>query len=68
MAFTQTDVEALETAVKSGVLRVSYADRTVQYHSLDEMLKLLGLMRAEVASASSTSSCGRSTLASHSRE
>ncbi len=69
MAFSASDVAALEAAIKSGVLRVSYADRTVQYHSLDEMMKLLSLMRSEVAAGSSTTeSCGRSTVGSFSRE
>lgn len=63
MAFTQTDVEALETAIKSGVKTVAYADRTVTYHSLGEMLQLLTQMRAEVAAGGgASSSCGRRTL------
>lgn len=49
MAFTSDDLAALDTAIKSGVRRVAYRDRTVDYHSLDEMLKLRAVMQAEIA-------------------
>jgi len=40
MAFAQTDLEAIQTAIGSGVLRVRYADgREVTYQSLDDLLK-----------------------------
>jgi len=40
-AWTQAEYDALRKAIASGALRVSYADRTVQYHSLAEMRSLL---------------------------
>lgn len=49
MAFTSDDLAALDTSIKSGARRVSYRDRTVDYHSLDEMLKLRAVMQAEIA-------------------
>lgn len=48
-SWTANDIAALELAIKSGVRRVAYASGTVEYHSLDEMLKLLDRMRADVA-------------------
>ena len=67
MAFNESDVTALETAIKSGVLKVAYADRTVQYQTLDEMMKLLALMRGEVEASASTGG-DRTTYASFSRD
>lgn len=43
--WTTADLEALEKAIASGALSVQYADRRVQYRSLDEMLKIRDLMR-----------------------
>lgn len=39
MAYTAADLEAIQTAIATGELRVSYADRTVEYRSIDELLK-----------------------------
>lgn len=40
MAFTQTDLDAIQAAIGSGVLKVRYADsREVTYQSLDDLLK-----------------------------
>ncbi len=54
MAFTSDDLTALDTAIKSGARRVAYRDRTVDYHSLDEMLKLRAVMQAEVSTGDRT--------------
>ncbi len=54
MAFTNDDLTALDTAIKSGARRVAYRDRTVDYHSLDEMLKLRAVMQAEVSTGDRT--------------
>lgn len=51
MAFNQSDLTALEAAIKTGTKRVRYADREVEYHSMAEMLALRDLMRAEIAAA-----------------
>lgn len=67
MAWTSTDLTALETAIKSGVRHVQYADRSVTYHSLDEMLRLLAAMKNDVAATAGTprTSC---TLATFSKD
>ena len=54
MAWTDADKTALDAAIAQGVLRVDYADRSVTYRSLDEMLKLRALMSGEQAAAAGT--------------
>lgn len=52
MAWTQSDIDALKQAIKGGVKTVSYSDRTVTHHSLDEMLRLLSAMEGDTSSGS----------------
>ena len=52
MAYTQTDIDALDAAIKNGVQEVAYRDRTVKYRSLDEMFKIRSLMKNEIAPSS----------------
>lgn len=49
--WTQADIDALKVAIKSGTLRVKYADREVTYHSLTDMRSLLAEMVADVGAA-----------------
>jgi len=46
--FTIEQLEALTEAISQGALKVKYADREVQYHSLSEMLKLREIMKKEL--------------------
>lgn len=55
MAWTQTDLDALEKALKAGARVVQYRDRRVEYHSLEEMLKLRAVMKDEVLGEDRTS-------------
>lgn len=48
MAYTQTQLDALETAMAEGVMSVQYSDRRVTYHSLAEMERLRATMRREL--------------------
>lgn len=48
MAYTLEQYEALQAAVAGGELSVRYADRSVTYRSVDEMLKILRLMRDDL--------------------
>jgi len=41
---TQAEHDALSDAIKSGALVVRYADKTVEYRSLTDMLRTLSLM------------------------
>jgi hypothetical protein len=48
MAFTQAQLDALETAIAAGTLEVSVGDKKVRYHSLDEMIRLREIMRNQL--------------------
>jgi hypothetical protein len=48
MAFTQTQLEAIEKAIAEGVLKVKYENKEVEYRSLDDLLKLRDLIKAEL--------------------
>lgn len=51
MAFTQTQLDALDEAIASGTLEVWYDHKKVEYRSLDEMLQIRRMMSAEIARA-----------------
>lgn len=55
MAFTATDLAAIETAIASGALSVRYADRSVTYRSMDELIKARDIIKAALAAAAGTS-------------
>lgn len=44
MAWTQSDLDAIDAALAKGVKRVQYDNQMVEYHSLDELLKLRDLI------------------------
>lgn len=52
MAWTVQERDALKAAIASGVLSVRFADRTIQYQSLQEMRALLAEMNGQLAAAS----------------
>ncbi len=45
MAFTQAQLDALESAIASGVTSVSYEGKSTSFRSLDEMLRLRDAIR-----------------------
>lgn len=49
MAWTQADLDAIETAVVTGRRRVRLNGREVEYHSVGDMLKARDAIRNEVA-------------------
>lgn len=53
MAWTQADIDAIDEAIKSGALRVQFADRLMIYRSIDELIKARsqGLQQLDSASA-----------------
>jgi hypothetical protein len=63
MAFTQTQLDALETAIASGTLEVRYGDKTVRYQSTSDMIKARDLIRDQLSSSSATPK-SRATFAS----
>ena len=48
MAFTIEQYQALQAAIAEGALSVRYADKSVTYRSLDEMIRILKLMANEL--------------------
>jgi hypothetical protein len=48
VALTSTDIDALESAIASGVLSVSQAGKTLTYRSLEEMKAALDFAKLEV--------------------
>ena len=48
MAFTQTQLDALEGAIAAGVTEYRIGDKTVKYGSVTEMLKVREIMRADL--------------------
>lgn len=55
MSWTQADLTALEAAIRTGTRQVTYADRTVVYRDLSEMLTLRDIMTRDVAGESPAS-------------
>ena len=52
MSFTQKHLDAVESAIARGEKTVRYADRTVEYRTVDELLKARDQIRTSlVASA-----------------
>lgn len=49
--FTQQEYETLNRAIASGTTSVRYADRTVQYRSLEEMIRIRNMMAHELGIA-----------------
>ena len=50
MAWSQTDIDTLKSAIAGGKSLVRYGDRTVQYQSTSDMLRALRVMEAALAS------------------
>jgi len=63
MAFTQTQLDALEAAIASGTLEVRTGDKSVRYHSLIEMIKLRDVIRNQL-NANAQSQTSRASFAS----
>ena len=66
MAFTETDLQVIETAIKSGELSVQYRDRSVTYRSVDELLTVRDLIKKELEASSSDRRIPRHQVASFS--
>ena len=49
MAFTETDLNAIDRAIATGELEVAYADRRVRYRSIAELKKARALIAKDVA-------------------
>jgi hypothetical protein len=67
MAWTQSDIDALKAAIKTGVRRVTFGDQTTEYQDMAAMIRALKLMEAEVVAAAGTATSARTILAVHGR-
>jgi len=52
MSFTQKHLDAVESAIARGEKTVRYADRTVEYRTVDELLKARDEIRTSLSNAS----------------
>ena len=49
MAFTQTDLDALDTARKQGAKRIRFQDRDFEFDSVDDYINLRNLILNDIA-------------------
>lgn len=49
MAWTTIDLATIEAAIASGTLRVQFADRMVQYHTVTELLKARDAIKQSIS-------------------
>lgn len=54
MAFTQTQLDALETAIATGSLEASFDGKHVKYRSLDEMMRIRETIRGALGLSGTT--------------
>lgn len=54
MAWTQAQLDAIESAIASGELTVRFGDRTVTYRSMEELLQARGVIKEALAAESGT--------------
>jgi hypothetical protein len=48
MAWTQTDLDRIEKAIAAGAKRVRFQTHEVEYQSINEMLKVRDVIKAEL--------------------
>lgn len=48
MAFTLIQLTALEEAIATGTKKITYGDKSTEFQTLDEMLKLRDVMKNEL--------------------
>lgn len=65
MAFTPQQLDAIERALARGERVVRYGDRTVEYRSVDELIRLRDTIRTDLAQAAGAGSRSRHLRAFH---
>ena len=48
MAYTETQLQALESALAKGERRVTFADKTVEYRSVDELQAAIAAVKRDL--------------------
>jgi hypothetical protein len=54
MAFTQTDLDAVNKAIAAGELSIGLGDMRITYRSLDELIQARAIIEADLASQQAT--------------
>lgn len=67
MAFTQSQLDAIETAIASGELKVMFDGREVIYRSIDDLLKARNTIKSALESAGTAPAVTRTSYASRGR-
>lgn len=67
MAFTQTQLDAIDAAIASGELTVSFGDRSVTYRSMSDLRRARELIKAEMQAAGTLPAVTRTSYASRGR-
>lgn len=68
MAWTQDDLDKVDTAIATGVRKVTFADgRSTEYQNADQMLEVRREIRAELAAAASQVTPRTRTIVARSR-
>lgn len=68
MAFTQANLEAVESALAAGELSISLGDMRITYRTTNELLAQRDLIRAELQASGVLATPTRVSYASRSRE
>ena len=69
MSFTTTQLTALESAIASGQLEVSYDGKTVKYRSTEDLIAAYNFVKQKLeAQGDLASSRVRTSFASHSKD
>ena len=63
MAWTQSDIDALQAAIAAGrgARMITFGDQSVQFHSVAEMLALLAAMQQAVSAEEAAATGGSRT-------
>ena len=67
MAFTQTQLDAIESAIASGELRIMFDGREIIYRSMDDLLKARLTIKAALQATAAIPAVTRTSYASRSR-
>jgi hypothetical protein len=56
MAWTEADIATLQAAIldRKGARQITFGDQSITFDSVDDMLKLLSVMKSQVAGTSRT--------------
>lgn len=68
MSWASSDLTAIETAIASGELSVQFADRRVQYRSIEELLRARAIIKEALAQAGGSTASTRCTYATFTKD